>query len=55
MIDLVVGHFQSIKDVDYEGLYVIAGLSIVFKRMLNKYLEILWPYVVHSLTKVPFG
>lgn len=52
--NLVVGHFQSIKNVDIEGLYIFAGLAIVFKRAFVIVLDQVWPYVIHGLTKVEF-
>jgi len=52
LVRLVIDHFQAMRQVDPEGLYVIAGLSVVFKRGFWKVLDQVWPYVLHSLSKV---
>jgi|JI6StandDraft_1071083.scaffolds.fasta_scaffold00588_24 hypothetical protein len=52
LLALVIGYFQSMKEVNPEGLYVMSGLSIVFKRAFSKVVDQVWPYIVHGLSKV---
>lgn len=47
---LVTTHFQEIRDVNADGLYVASALSLFFSEDPRLIMDF-WTYVVHALSK----
>jgi hypothetical protein len=47
-------HFDTFREVDGDGLYVISGLATTFEKKFGKHLDRSWGYIVHALTKVRY-